>query len=417
MDYYKVLEIDKNADASAIKKSYLKLAKEWHPDKHQGDNKIIAETKFKEIGEAYSILSDPEKRSLYDNGGLDELNGRGGGFNPHDIFSQMFGSGGMGGMGGIPGFPGMGGMGGLPGMFQRQEHENHIKTEIELTIKQMYSGCVINHDIERSTPCKKCINVTDNKCGACNGKGVKLTQLQPGFMQRSTCGKCRGKGVEPTNCSKCNGTQIVSEPVKLEITIKPGVYNGYQLIIENEGHYDTRTNKKTNVICVLNEKNNSSFKRDFQINDLHDSNHSNLLLEQDISFVDSICGVNMSFKHLDNHNVNININYPIRHNDIYVLKNEGMPKYNKQKEFGDLIIKFIVQHPNELNLQNNIIQNIHQLLTNNVLVQSNNPITKLIPIDDYIATHQSTKKHKQKQHRHEQEHEQQQFMQPGCHTQ
>ena len=344
MGYYKTLNVDREATPEQIKKAYLRLAKEWHPDKHI-DNKELAEEKFKEIGEAYSVLSDIDKRKVYDLGGqtalqindtdsFDEID-------HNELFQQIFA-----------------GLSEIESVDCQYSNYSDIKTNIELNLKQMYLGCVVQHSIERMVECKKC---------ACK-KNKKNKNTQEKYNK----------------CNKCNGDKIVSEKINLEITLNPGIYNGYRMVIENEGNFipihmrnNDDANTRTNVICIITEQasKNTQFIRNPRGFGLQD-NVNNLLLEKEISVADALCG--------------LNLNYPIRHNDIYVLKKEGMPLFNTnientKKEFGDLIIHFTTQHPKDLSLSRNSLCKIYKDITGTQYVPPTNSITKLMPLHEYIS--------------------------------
>ena len=213
-DYYEVLGIDRNADDATIKKAYRKLAMKYHPDRNP-DNKE-AEEKFKELGEAYEVLSDADKRAAYDrmgheafkNGGMGGPGGMGGfgGFtDPSDLFSQIFGS----------AFGGFGGMGGMGGRGARRKADprrpgSDLRTDLEITLEEAAEGCTKNLEVERMVPCEHC-NATGSKdgragfqdCPTCHGSGV-VTRQSGFFVQQSTCPTCRGAGQTIANDQEVN---------------------------------------------------------------------------------------------------------------------------------------------------------------------------------------------------------------------
>ena len=232
-DYYEVLGVDKTADDTTIKKAYRKLAMKYHPDRNP-DNKE-AEEKFKEIGEAYEVLSDADKRAAYDRMGHDAYKSGGmggpggpGGVDPMDIFAQMFG-----GMGGGFGF-------GFGGRQQRRSDPRQpgsdLRYDLDITLEEAAHGCDKTLEIERLVPCDAC-GATGSKdgtsgfkqCATCHGTGV-VTRQSGIFVQQSTCPTCHGSGQTISNpCSKCRGEGRVHKDVKINLHIPAGVDSGTKL--------------------------------------------------------------------------------------------------------------------------------------------------------------------------------------------
>ena len=267
-DYYNLLGIDKNSSDSEIKKAYRKSALKWHPDRNK-DDPAKAKKKFQEIGEAYSILSDPKKRDLYDKYGAEGLQNNGMDINPEDIFRNIFGGmGGMEGMGGMGGMPGMGGipgmgipfgmagmagmagMGGMGGMDSMGKKNVKIqkgpdkKHTIDISIEDMMNGFIKHISLERKKKCykcggsgvrkSKCVNVSAeelSRCPDCKGSGTVFIQKAMGPMvirQSATCTKCQGTGIYIENsnrCKVCKGDGIITDKEKLEINMDKGVKN------------------------------------------------------------------------------------------------------------------------------------------------------------------------------------------------
>ena len=242
-DYYEVLGVAKDADDSTIKKAYRKLAMKYHPDRNP-DNKE-AEEKFKEIGEAYEVLSDADKRAAYDrmghdafkNGGMGGPGGGGfGGFtDPMDIFAQMFG-----GMGGFGGFGGFGG--GRRQQADPRQPGADLRFDLDITLEEAAHGCDKSIEVERLVPCDAC-SATGSKDGAngfkqcptCHGSGV-VTRQSGIFVQQSTCPTCHGAGQTISNpCPKCHGEGRVHKDVKITLHIPPGVDTGTKLRSSGNG--------------------------------------------------------------------------------------------------------------------------------------------------------------------------------------
>ncbi len=240
-NYYDLLGIDRGADGSTIKKAYRKLAMKYHPDRNPDDKS--AEDKFKEIGEAYEVLSDEDKRAAYDrmghdafkNGGMGAAGGGGGfgggGFtDPMDIFAQMFG-----------------GMGGFGSRQQRRRTSPErpgadLRYDLDITLEEAAKGCEKTLEIERLVPCSTC-NATGSKdgkagyqtCGTCRGQGV-ITQQSGFFVQQSTCPTCRGAGMTVSNpCNSCDGEGRVSKDVQITIHIPAGIDAGQKLRSSGNG--------------------------------------------------------------------------------------------------------------------------------------------------------------------------------------
>ena len=230
-DYYGILGVDKNSDESTIKKAYYKLAQKWHPDKNR-DNVVESENKFKEISEAYSILSDPQKKQQYDQFGI--CDGEAPDFSQgfpdlSEIFGGMggFPFGGMPGMGGFP-FAGMQGMPGMPGMHrmpgmrgERPKSKPVQEVKVKLKLSEIFNGTSKNIDISFNEMCVGCDGSgsktkSRDKCQTCMGRGVRvqITQIGPGMIsqQQVPCGVCNQKGtfVNPKDiCQVCNGKCIL----------------------------------------------------------------------------------------------------------------------------------------------------------------------------------------------------------------
>ena len=241
-DYYEVLGVARDADDTTIKKAYRKLAMKYHPDRNP-DNKE-AEEKFKEVGEAYEVLSNADKRAAYDrmghdafkNGGMGSAGGGTGGFggftDPMDIFAQMFG--------------GMGGFGGFGGGARRKadprQPGSDLRYDLDITLEEAAHGCDKTLEIERLVPCEAC-HATGSKdgtagfkqCPTCHGTGV-VTRQSGFFVQQSTCPSCRGAGQTISNpCPKCRGEGRVHKDVKITLHIPAGVDTGTKLRSSGNG--------------------------------------------------------------------------------------------------------------------------------------------------------------------------------------
>ena len=331
---YDRLNVKTNSSKSEIKKAYRKLSLKWHPDKNPGNKQ--AEEKFKEISEAYQILSDDEKRKMYDNIGIDFLKGGDNGFDPNSIFEQFFG--GMGGMGGF----------GMRG-FEREEENKDCYTKVEVSLEDIYNEKKIKIDYKIKSYCKYCDgfgtkNKTNSKCDVCDGKGkvLKVMQMGPMIQQMvSHCDKCNGTGIfiEHNNrCLQCNGNKFIVKEKQIEIPLKNGLKTGNKIHLERKGHHFKEG--KTNLIIEVFQKKHDKFNRD----------GNNLIIKEEIMLYQSLIGFNKIITHLDGSKIYVKHKDIIKEGDVKILKNYGMTDLNSNKK-GDLHIIFSVKYP-DLNLLN-----------------------------------------------------------------
>jgi len=226
-DYYKILEVSKDADKKKLKDAYRYLAQKWHPDKHQQDSKEQADAaeKFKEISEAYSVLSDPEKKSNYDLTG-DPNRSRVHGFQTHgdpfEIFRRATGF----------GFR-------QAGPIEPQPMKGQtIQGPLEISLKEAIFGGERTFSYTTNSACGTCHGEGGTEfiiCSECKGDGVKIQQ-QGNMIMQSTCGTCRGQGKSiKTVCPDCNGQRVVTESKALNVKIPKGIKPGISLRIAGKG--------------------------------------------------------------------------------------------------------------------------------------------------------------------------------------
>ncbi|MBO7272087.1 MAG: molecular chaperone DnaJ [Bacteroidaceae bacterium] len=268
-DYYEVLGVDRNASANDIKKAYRKLAIQYHPDKNPGDKE--AEEKFKEAAEAYSVLSDADKKARYDQFGFEGVSGAGaGGFSGagmdmNDIFS-MFGDI-FGGRGGFSGFGGFGGGSSAP-----QKHRgNDLRVKAKLTLQEIANGTTKKFKLKKYVACTHCNGSgaegnSYETCPECKGTGRIIRTQQSFFgMMRSevACPHCSGEGkIIKNKCSHCHGEGIVLGEEVVEIQIPAGVIEGMQLSMRGKGNAGKRNGINGDLLIVIEEEKHPELIRD-----------------------------------------------------------------------------------------------------------------------------------------------------------
>ena len=345
-DYYEVLCVDKSASADEIKKAYRKLAIKYHPDKNPGNKE--AEEKFKEAAEAYSVLSDADKKAKYDQFGHAGVDGAGpdfsGGFgNLNDILNDLFGGAFGGGFGG--GFGGFGGFGGG----QRRERVyrgRDIRVRVKLTLEEIARGVEKEISIEKNVPCPDCggrgaRNSSDIKtCPACNGTG-QVQRVVNSFLGQtvtySTCQQCGGEGKVISNpCHTCNGTGLVRQRETIKVKIPAGVEAGMQMTVQGEGHAAKNNGINGDLLVVIEEQEHPDFRRE----------GSNLLYTKVISVVDAMLGCEVDIPCLDGKQ-KIKVEPGTQSGTVTRLRGKGLPSVNSYGT-GDLYVKIAVWIPKKL---------------------------------------------------------------------
>ena len=356
-DYYEVLGVDKSASAEEIKKAYRKLAVKYHPDKNPGDKE--AEEKFKEAAEAYSVLSDADKKARYDQFGHAGVEGAGpdfsGGFgNLNDILNDLFGGAFGGGFGGFNGFGG--GFGGARGgqRQQRVYRGRDIRVRVKLTLEEIAKGVEKEISIEKSVPCTECggkgaKNSSDIKtCSACNGTGQVQRVANSIFGQTvtySTCQQCGGEGKVVTNpCRSCGGTGLVRKRETIKVKIPAGVEAGMQLTIQGEGHAAKNNGINGDLLVVIEEQEHPDLKRE----------GNNLYYTKIISLPDAILGAEVEVPCLDGP-YKIKVDAGTQSGTVVRLRNKGLPTVNGYGGTGDMYVKFAVWIPKKLDREDKAV--------------------------------------------------------------
>ncbi len=343
-DYYEVLGVDRNASADEIKKAYRKLAIKYHPDKNPGDKE--AEEKFKEAAEAYSILSDADKKAKYDQFGHAGVEGAGpdfsGGFgNLNDILNDFFNGAFGGGFGS--------GFGGGFGGGRRQERVykgRDIRVRARLTLEEIATGVEKEISIEKNVPCPDCggrgaKNSSDIKiCPACNGSG-QVQRVVNSFLGQtiaySTCQQCGGEGKIITNpCPKCSGSGLVRQRETVKVKIPAGVESGMQLTVHGEGHAAKNNGINGDLLVVIEEIEHPLFRRE----------GNNLLHTAMISVMDAMLGCEITVPCLDGP-YRLKVEPGTQSGKVVRLRGKGLPSLNGYGK-GDLFVKLAVWIPKKL---------------------------------------------------------------------
>ncbi|MCD7460886.1 DNAj domain protein [Datura stramonium] len=333
--YYEVLGVPKNSSQDELKKAYRKAAIKNHPDKG-GDPE-----KFKELAQAYEVLSDPEKREIYDQYGEDALKegmgGGGGGHNPFDIFESFFGGAFGGAFGGGGSFRG-----------SRQKKGEDVVHALRVSLEDLYNGTKKKLSLSRNIFCPKCKGKgsksgASGRCYGCQGTGMRVTtrQIAPGMIQQMqhVCPECRGSGEvisERDRCPQCKGNKITQEKKVLEVNVEKGMSHSQKIVFDGEADEapDTITG---NVIFVLQQKDHSKFRR----------KSDDLYVEHNLSLTEALCGFQFVLTHLDGRQLLIKScpGEVIKPDQYKAINDEGMPHYGRPFIKGRLYIHFNVEFP------------------------------------------------------------------------
>lgn len=340
-DYYKTLGIDKKASKDEIKKAFHVLAHKYHPDKNKGDDK-----KFKEVNEAYQVLSNDQKRAQYDQfGSTDGPQGFGGGFNG---FNKQWGFGGtnggvefdMGDLGDIFGEFFGGGM----GHRQKVRRGRDISTEIDISFEDSIFGVKKNIIINKQSTCDICQGsgaMPGSKletCKTCNGQGsireVKRSILGS-FSSTRVCDTCHGSGKVPSmKCNSCHGSGVKKKDENISINIPAGINNGEMLRMNSMGEA-VPGGQSGDLYIKINVKPHSVYKRE----------GFNLRTDIDIKLTEALLGTIYKLKLLEGNIIEVKIPEGTNHGDLLRIKEQGVPQGRNR---GDIIIKVLVKMPNKL---------------------------------------------------------------------
>lgn len=342
-DYYKTLGVEKNTSKEDIKKAFHKLAHKYHPDKNKGDD-----TKFKEVNEAYQVLSDDKKRASFDQFG----NADG---------PQGFGGQGYGGTGGFGGFDftgqnggmefDMGDLGDIFGDFfgggrarQKTKKGRDLQTSVDLSFEESIFGIEKKINLNKQSVCNICngtgakIGTKMNNCTVCDGQG-QIREVRHSilgnFATTKTCENCGGAGKIPSEkCSQCRGAGVLKTNEDISVKIPSGVNNGESLRVRGKGEA-IKGGESGDLYIKLNVKTHALYTRD----DL------NLLMDLNIKLTDALLGMTYNLKTLDNKNIEVKIPEGINNGEMLRVRGQGVPTSHGR---GDIIIRIQVNMPTKL---------------------------------------------------------------------
>ena len=336
MSYYEVLEVSRDCSGAELKKSYRKLAMKYHPDRNPDDKE--AEEQFKIVNEAYQVLSDEEKRAIYDRYGKEGLQGQGmgGGFGGGgmddfmDIFNSMFG--------------GSGGFGGGFGRARRdpsQKYALDFEMELPLEFHEAVFGCEKSIDIKYKTPCGDCkgTGAKDGKmdtCEYCGGQGQVL--MRQGPMQfAQTCPKCQGEGKTiAEKCSSCHGKGYHEEEDTVIIKIPAGVDSGNRLRVQGHGN-ESRNGQRGDLYLTFYVEEDENFIR----------NGNDIYIEVPVFFTQAILGETISIPALDGE-LELELKQSTKDKEQFVFDGEGVADVHSGRK-GRLVAQIRMILPKKIN--------------------------------------------------------------------
>jgi len=342
MCYYEVLEVSKDASGAELKKSYRKLAMKYHPDRNPDDKE--AEEQFKIVNEAYQILSDDEKRAIYDRYGKEGLQGQGGGSgfggggmdDFMDIFNSMFG--------------GSGGFGGGFGHARRdpsQKYALDFEMELQLEFHEAVFGCEKKIDIVYKTPCDDCkgTGAKDGKmmnCAYCGGQGQVL--MRQGPMQfAQTCPKCQGEGkTVAEKCTSCKGKGYHEEDDTVSISIPAGIDSGNRLRVQGHGN-EAKNGQRGDLYLTFYVEEDENFIR----------NGNDIYIEVPVFFTQAILGETISIPALKGE-LELHLKQSTKDKEQFVFDGEGVADVHGGRK-GRLVAQIRMILPKKINEEQKVL--------------------------------------------------------------
>ncbi|MFB6222528.1 MAG: molecular chaperone DnaJ [Haloarcula sp.] len=350
-DFYEILGVSRDASEDEIQEAYREKAREYHPDVSDDPN---AEEKFKKAKKAKEVLTDEEKRQMYDQMGHERFEqaekrggagggrggmggdpfggGAGGGFDMQDIFDQFFGGGGRGGRGG-----------------NRPRQGQDLQTRLEIDLEEAYEGATKQLNVTRPETCGDCDGAGhppgagSQTCPECNGQGqtTRVQQTPMGRVQQTaTCRRCEGEGtLYDETCSTCRGDGVVQNDASLEVEIPAGIADGQTLRMEREGAPGERGGPNGDLLIQVSVRDHPDFERD----------GDNLTHQQAISFPQAVFGDSINVPTLDG-TVEFEIPSGTQSGEVFRLEGKGMPRL-RRRGHGDLYVQVQVVTPDDLNAE------------------------------------------------------------------
>ncbi|OGS43468.1 MAG: molecular chaperone DnaJ [Elusimicrobia bacterium RIFOXYD2_FULL_34_15] len=346
-DYYEILSVSKSASADEIKKAYRNLAMQFHPDRVAADKKKEAEERFKEISEAYAILSDTEKRKLYDQYGHAGIDNR---YTSEDIFrnadfsgfQDIFQSGGFEDVfGDIFDIFG-GGVGTSRSRRTGPSKGSDLEYHLTITLEEAYKGCEKTIEIYHTQTCTVCrgsgakTGTSKKTCPTCKGNGA-VRYARGFFSLQQTCPKCGGSGeIVGTPCSECSGRGKVKKQSKITVKIPAGVDTGNTIRAKGQGEAGEKGGPAGDLYIVVRVLNHKIFRRE----------KDDIYIEVPIGYATAALGGEISVPTLED-NVSMKIPSGTESNKIFRLKGKGMPSVSSSR-VGDEYVKVYINPPESL---------------------------------------------------------------------
>jgi molecular chaperone DnaJ len=331
-DYYELLGVSRSASDAEIKQSFRKLARELHPDVSQAPD---ADRRFREVAEAYEVLSDPERRALYDRYGHAGL--RRGGFEPafvdfgslSDVFAAFFGEDVMGG-----------------GRQRRPTRGGDVQALVEIELEEAFAGVGVTVPMEVAVPCERCSSsgsepgTSTRRCPTCDGAGGVRTVSQNlfgQFVQQRTCPDCGGAGeVLEQPCADCRGDGRIVVRHELDVEIPPGIHDGQQIRVRDEGHAGFRNPARGHAFVVVRVRPDPRFVRDGD--DLHTAIR--------LTMTDAALGTTATVASLGG-DLELEVPAGTQPGEVRALSGHGMPSVRGGGR-GSLYVRLDVAVPTEL---------------------------------------------------------------------
>jgi molecular chaperone DnaJ len=334
-DYYEILGVERKSSFEEIKRAYRKAAAANHPDRNPGDEAAVE--RFKEAAEAFDVLGNADKKSLYDRYGHEAFvarNGAKAGFNDVDDIMSAFGD-------LFEGF--FGGNAGGRGGNRRSQRGNSLRCDLELELREAAFGCTKTVEIQRAELCSTCDGSgakpgsQAERCSYCAGRG-QIVQAQGFFRIQTTCPACRGAGqVIREKCSDCAGSGRENRVVRLDVKVPAGVDNGMQLCLRGEGEPGDQGGPRGDLYCDLHVAEHSFFQR---------QGH-NLVCMVPISFSQAALGTQFDIPLIDGRHT-LTIPPGTQPGDVIRMRDMGMPDPHSRRK-GDLLVHVQVEVPRKLN--------------------------------------------------------------------